>query len=480
MSLKKQAVSGLLWTFGQQFSVQIINFIVQIILARILLPEDFGLIAMLSVFIAVGVSLTDSGLTSSLIRTPNVDQGDYSTVFFMNLIGSIAIYLLLFITSPLIADFYNQPILIDIIRIYTLTFIIRAFAQVQQTKLTKEMNFKLQMMIQIPSVLVSGICGIAMAYQGYGVWTLVWMNLIQTGIVSIQLWIRTKWVPSFIFDWSKLKYHFNFGYKLTLSGLLSTVFNNIYNLVIGKYFSPTVLGYYNRADTLRMFPIQNISTALNKVTYPMFASIQDDNVKLKTAYKKLMTQVMYWLAPLIVLLVILAVPLFRFVLTEKWLPAVPYFQLLCVGGLLYPLHAYNLNILNVKGRSDLFLRLEIIKKIFITIGIVCVIPFGIYGLLYFQVFSSFISFYINTYYSGRMINYTIWEQMKDISPMLLLSISIGFVIFSSLKYLYMLNSLPDPLFIVIVSLAFMVLYLAFSYLLRIPALFDFKKLILKR
>src|SRR5690606_27639788 len=160
MSLKKQAVSGLLWTFGQQFSVQIINFIVQIILARILLPEDFGLIAMLSVFIAVGVSLTDSGLTSSLIRTPNVDQGDYSTVFFMNLIGSIAIYLLLFITSPLIADFYNQPILIDIIRIYTLTFIIRAFAQVQQTKLTKEMNFKLQMMIQIPSVLVSGICGI--------------------------------------------------------------------------------------------------------------------------------------------------------------------------------------------------------------------------------------------------------------------------------------------------------------------------------
>src|SRR5690606_19887533 len=240
------------------------------------------------------------------------------------------------------------------------------------------------------------------------------------------------------------------------------------------------LGYYNRADTLRMFPIQNISTALNKVTYPMFASIQDDNVKLKTAYKKLMTQVMYWLAPLIVLLVILAVPLFRFVLTEKWLPAVPYFQLLCVGGLLYPLHAYNLNILNVKGRSDLFLRLEIIKKIFITIGIVCVIPFGIYGLLYFQVFSSFISFYINTYYSGRMINYTIWEQMKDISPMLLLSISIGFVIFSSLKYLYMLNSLPDPLFIVIVSLAFMVLYLAFSYLLRILALFDFKKLILKR
>lgn len=480
MSLKKQAITGLLWTFTQQFSVQIINFVVQIILARILLPEDFGLIAMLTVFIAVGVSLSDSGLTSSLIRTTNPDQSDYSTVFFMNLIGAVLIYFLLFFTAPLIASFYSQPILEDVLKVYTITFIIRAFSQVQLTKLTKEMNFKLQMVIQIPSVIVAGIAGIYLARQGFGVWALVWMNLIQTGISSIQLWVRTRWFPSFIFDVNKLKYHFNFGYKLTLSGLLNTVFNNIYNLVIGKYFSATQLGYYNRADTLRMFPVQNLSTALNKVTYPMFATIQDDDIKLKIAYKKIMCQVLFWLAPLMILLMVLAEPIFRFVLTEKWLPAVPYFQLLCVSGILYPLHSYNLNILNVKGRSDLFLRLEIIKKIFIAVGIAIAIPFGIYGLLYFQVLSSFVAFYINTFFSGEMIRYSIREQIKDISPILVVSSIVGGAMFFGIRVLGDVVVLQDIFLIISASIIYMALYLAISYLFKIPSIFEFKKLILNR
>src|SRR5690606_27731920 len=205
MSLKRKTISGLFWTFTQQFSVQAINFLVQLVLARLLMPEDFGVIAMLSVFIAVGNSLVDSGLTSSLIRTKDTDQADYSTVFFMNLIASTGVYILLFSGAPLIADFFSQSVLTDIIRLYTVTFIIRAFSQVQQTKLTKEMRFKLQMTIQIPSVIISGVVGIIMAYHGMGVWALVWMNIIQTGVSSMQLWIRSGWRPSMIFDVGKLQ-----------------------------------------------------------------------------------------------------------------------------------------------------------------------------------------------------------------------------------------------------------------------------------
>lgn len=478
MSLKGKTVSGLFWTFSQQFSVQAINFVVQIILARILLPADFGLIAMLSVFIAIGSTLMDSGLTSSLIRTKNPNEADYSTVFFMNMVGSIVVYAILFVSAPAIASFFNQPLLEDIARIYTLSFIIRAFSQVQNTRLTKAMNFKLQMMIQLPSVIAAGAFGLFMAYRGMGVWTLVWMNLIQAALSSIQLWLRSGWRPKFVFDVEKLKYHFSFGYKLTLSGLLNTVFTNIYNLVIGKYFSAAQLGYYNRADTLRMFPVQNLSMALNKVTYPMFASIQDDNLKLRKAYQILMQQVIYWLAPAMALLIILAEPLFRLILTEKWLPAVPYFQLLCVSGVLYPIHSYNLNILNVKGRSDLFLRLEIIKKTIVVTGVFCAIPFGIYGLLYFQLISTVIAYFINTYYSGRMINYGPGKQLLDIIPTLGLAAVTGGIAWTAYYYFSQFH-IHDLGIILLVSFIYALCYFSLSIILKLQALTQFRSIMFK-
>lgn len=472
-------MSGLFWTFSQQFSVQGISFFVQIILARILMPSDFGLIAMLTVFIAIGNSLVDSGLTSSLIRTKDADQRDYSTVFFMNLVGSAIVYLILCFAAPFIAEFYNQPLLEGVLRVYTLTFIIRAFSQVQQTRLTKQMNFKLQMMIQVPSIIISGISGIYMAYQGLGVWALVWMNIIQSVIVTIQLWVRSKWHPSWVFDLNKLKYHFGFGYRLTLSGLLNTTFKQIYTVVIGKYFSSTMLGYYNRAETLRLLPVQNLSNALNKVTYPLFASLQDDDKKLKIAYQKLMQQVIFWLAPMMIGLMVLAEPLFRLLLTEKWVPAVPFFQLMCISGIMYPLHAYNLNILNVKGRSDLFLRLEIAKKTVTAIGIACAVPFGIYGLLYFQIISTFISFYINTYYSGRMIDYGIREQIQDILPMVALASFTGGILWFTLRWVLKQVVLPDWAILLSFGSFYSIIYFAGSFMLKMPALFDFKHLVLK-
>lgn len=481
MGLRQKTIGGLIWTFSQQFSVQAINFVVQLVLARLLLPEDFGLIAMLSVFIAMGVSLMDSGLTSSLIRTKDAGQRDYSTVFFMNLMASILIYIILFFIAPVIATFFDQPMLTPVIRAYTCTFIIRAFSQVQQTKLTKEMNFKLQMLIQIPSVIIAGVAGVIMAYKGMGVWSLVYMNIMQTSLSAIQLWIRTGWWPSREFDWQLLKKHFNFGYKLTLAGLLNTLFTNLYNIVIGKFFSAAQLGFYNRADTLRMFPVQNLATALNKVTYPMFSSIQDDDKKLKQVYRILMQQVMFWLAPLMAILIIVAEPLFVVVLTEKWLPAVPYFQWLCVAGLMYPLHAYNLNILNVKGRSDLFLRLEIIKKCIIAIGVAVAIPYGIYGLIYFQVVSTFVAYFINSYYSGKLIGYPATRQVLDIIPILALATAVGLLTWG-LQYSVTSShsNWPDWLVVLLLGTIYWGTYLFVGYALRFSAYKDFKTLILKQ
>jgi Membrane protein involved in the export of O-antigen and teichoic acid len=478
MSLRKKAVSGLFWTFSQQFGVQGINFVVSVLLARVLMPEAFGIIGMIAIFMAVGRTLMDSGLTSSLIRTPNADQLDYSTVFLINLGGSVIIYAILFFTSPLIAAFFDQEVLTDVIRVYCLTFIIRAFSGVQSARLTKEMNFKMQMTIQIPSLIGGGILGIYLAHQGYEVWSLVWMNVFQATLSSLQLWIRSGWTPSFAFSAERFQRHFGFGYKLTLSSIIDTIYQNLYNIVIAKFFSAAQLGYYTRAQSLKQLPVSNISTALNKVTYPMFAKIQDDNAKLKIAYKKAMQQVLFWVAPTLVILAAVAEPLFRFMLTEKWLPAVPYFQLLCVVGIMYPLNSYNLNILKVKGRSDLFLRLEIIKKAYITLGIFCAIPFGIYGLLYFQVISTFISFFINTYYSGRMINYPVTEQIRDIAPIITLA-GVIFGIASATDY-WLAPHTIDIIRVGTTSIIAFLLYLAFAVGFRLNSVKDFKNIVLQK
>jgi len=479
MNVKKQAVSGMIWTFSQQFSVQAINVLVGIILARILAPEVFGLIGMLAVFIAIGTSLTDSGMTSSLIRSNDNDQRDYSTVFYFNLLFSIVLYLILYFFAPLIADFYNQPILCDVTRVYTISFIIRAFVGVQTTILTKEMRFKEQMMMQIPSTIIGGIVGIVLAYNGYGVWSIVWMNLSQSFIFTVQHWIFAGWKPSFIIHKERLKYHLHFGYKLTLSGIIDTIYSNVYKIVIGKFFSASDLGYYSQAKNFQMLPVTNISTALNKVTYPLFASIKDDDNKLRRAYQKLLQQVMFWIAPLMILAIVIAKPLFVFMLTAKWLPAVPFFQLLCITGILYPFHTYNLNILNVKGRSDLFLKLEVIKKLFITIGICGAIFFGIYGLLIFQIISSIFSFWINTYYSGRFLSYPGKMQILEVSPILIIALVDGaFVWFLGLFLIKMYN---NNLFLVVsLSIIYIAVYLLASKLFKIPAILEFKKLILKQ
>lgn len=480
MELRKKTISGVIWTFSQQFSVQLIYFVVQIVLARLLAPSAFGLIAMLQIFLALGQSLIDSGMTSSLIRTQNVGQKDYSTVFFINIITSVGIYAIIFFCAPFIASFYQIALLQAVVRVYCLSFIIQALVGVQTTRLTKEMNFKLQMIMQIPSSVIGGVVGIILAYLGYGVWSLVWMNLTRAFVFMLQHWFYTDWRPVFIIDKERLKYHFGFGYKLTLSGLLDVIYTNSYNLIIGKLFSPTQLGYYNQADTFRMLPVNNLSSALGKVTYPMFASITDNDVKLKMAYKKIMSQVLFWIIPFMLLLIVIAKPLFIFVLGQKWAPAIPYFQILCVAAIAYPLHVYNLNIVNVKGRSDLFLKLEIIKKV-VGIAVIAIsLFFGMAGLLVAQVLFSFAAVYINTYYSGQMINYPLKEQLRDIYPMFLTGAITTAV--SWLLYNFLLNTLflSNVMQILLVGTFFFIMYLGISFLSKLTAFQDFVMIISKK
>lgn len=478
MSLKKEAVSSFFWVLLQQFSGQFIGFFVSIILARLILPSEFGLIAMLTVFIGLGSTFISSGLTQSLIRTSDPTEKDYSSIFYFNIAMGGLMYLLIFICSPWIARFYDQPILAEMIRVYGLIFIVQSFGMVQLAQLTKDMRFKVQMVISIPSLIVGSVVGIVMAFNNYGVWSLVWSGLIQTVVSNIQLWFYSKWRPKNQFEWATLKKHWKYGYKLLLSGVLNTVFSNIYALIIGKFFLPAQVGFYQRAESLKQLPVANISNALNRVTFPLFAKIQDDNVRLKAAYKKILQMVLYLVAPILLIMAALGEPLFRFLFTEKWLPAVPYFQILCINGILYPIHDYNLNILTVKGFSGLFLKLEVVKVIMISVVILVSIQFGIFGLLIGSVFHSIAALVVNTYYSGKLIQYGVFQQLLDVLPTVIIAFGCGLSVYfidQGLTY-----SINDFWRLLIGGSFGVVSYFCLTLIFKFDALIELKSILLKK
>lgn len=475
MSLKKQAVSGMAWTFAQQFGSQLISFVVGIILARLLLPSDFGAIAMFGVTIAIAGAIIDGGMASSLIRTKEADQKDLSTVFWFNIIVSLFLYGIIFITAPLVAKFYEVEILTPIIRVYSVVIVINSFVTVQSTTFIKELDFKTAFKIQLPSLLIGGVTGILMALNGFGIWSLVFYPIIQSTISAVQYWFYSKWRPSFVFDKEKFKYHFDYGYKLTVSGLLDTIFRNLYTVIIGKMFSPASLGYYNRADNLKQIPVNNLSAALNKVTFPLFVKISSDNEKLREVYKRLMKVVIFIISPVLCCMIVVAEPMIGFLLTDKWLPSAPYFRVLAIAGILFPIHSYNLNILKVKGRSDLFLRLEVIKKTLVILVLLFSFRYGIIGIIWGQVFCSVVAFFINTHYTGKILNYTSWHQTKDLLPTLVLSGFVGLGIyfldelyFFSYSYIFRL---------LLVAILYASVYLSAVYLLNFKEINYIKELI---
>jgi len=475
--LRKQTFSGLIWTFADTFLLRGVSFIGTIVIARLLGPTEFGLIGMISVFIAIGTSLVDSGLSSSLIRTQDANDTDFSTVFYLNLGMSFVVYLSLFLSAPYIALFYSQPILTDIIRLYCFSFIIAAFSSIQLAILDKEMQFRKMMLYNIPGVLIGVSVGIALGYLGYGVWSIVWMYLTIQIIQSLVLWSFSKWKPTRTFSKEKMKYHYGFGYKLMLSGLLDTVFKNIYNILIGKFFSVKSLGFYERANTFNEYPVSILTSIIARVSYPLMAKMQMEKERLAAVYKQLLQFTFFITAPLMLGAAAIAKPLFLLVLGTQWLPAVPFFKIICLASMLYPIHAFNINVLKVSGRSDLFLKLEIVKKIIVVISILIAFQFGIYGLVWSSVVTSFLSLIINTHYSSDLINYTTKNQLLDMLPTFLLSV----VIFIIMTYIVsLLETYSIYLQIILPTLIGFLFYILFNYLIKSVSLLFAIKLLKER
>jgi O-antigen/teichoic acid export membrane protein len=449
MSLKQKTVNGLVWSFIDNVAGQGITFIVGILLARLLSPAEFGLIGMVTIFIAISQSIIDSGFTQALIRKTDCSQSDYSTVFFFNLFIGILCYLILYLSAESISSFFKEPQLGPLLQILGTSLVISSLSIVHKAILTRDIDFKLQTRISVIASLVSGIVSLYLAFEGYGVWSLVYMTIIKQAFNTLLLWIWKKWRPTFIFDIISFREMGAFGSRLLVSGLIDTTYRNLYYLVIGRFFSASDLGYFTRADQFASLPAMNLTAGIQRVSYPVLSGIREDTGKLKDSYRKLIKGTM--LISFVVMMGISAVakPMILVLIGEKWSASIVYLQMLCLVSMFYPLHALNLNMLQVEGRSDLFLRLEIIKKIMAIPTIMIGIYFGIKAMIIGMMFNTIVAYYLNSFWSGRFIGYPIIDQIKDILPSFMLALFCSTVV-------YFAGELIDTSYIVILILQIMI------------------------
>ena len=431
-NIKQKAIKGVSWSFIDNIANSGITFLVGIVLARLLSPEEFGILGMIAVFIAVSNSIVDSGFSSALIRKVDIKNRDYNTVFYFNMVLGIILYILLYFSAPFISGFFNEPILIAVTRVMGLLLIINSFGIVQRTLLIKEVDFKTQTKVSLIASISSGIIGIGMAVAGYGVWSLVAQQIIRQLLNSIFLWVFNTWRPVFEFSTQSFKELFGFGSKLLVSGIIDTLYSNIYYVVIGKYFSANELGLFTRAKQFSLFISGNLTSIVQKVSYPLLCNMQNESNDelLKKTYQRIIKATMLVTFSCMLGLAAVAKPLILLLIGVKWIPSIVFLQILCFAAMLYPLHAINLNMLMVKGRSDLFLKLEIIKKIIGIAPVIIGIFYGIEIMLIGSVFVSFIAYFLNSYYSANLINYTTLDQIKDVLPTFLVALAVSFVMWS--------------------------------------------------
>jgi O-antigen/teichoic acid export membrane protein len=420
-NLKSKTFSGFLWNLSERVGVRIIQFLPTILLARLLTPEEFGLIGMLTIFIAVAGSFLDSGFSLALIQKKDATYLDECSIFYFNLLVGVLLTLVLYLAAPSIATFYNQPNLTVITRALSFGILIEAFDLIQTTRLTRALDFKTQLKTTFLGSLVSGVLGVVTAYLGYGVWSLVIQSLVDDLLSTAALWVLCDWRPALLFSLDSLKEMFGFGSRMLLSALISTFFDNIYQVVIGKLFPIASLGYYTRATSLKTVVIDTTSNTFGRVMFPALAHIQDNVERLKRAYRKSVLLATFVHFPLMIGLVIIARPLFIVLFSVKWLSAVTFFQLMCVAGLLFPLHLINLDILKVKGRSDLFFKLEVIKRALIVANIILTYRYGVNAMLAGQIVLTVLAYLLNSYYSERLIGYAMKSQIIDFTPALVYS-----------------------------------------------------------
>lgn len=455
-SLKDKTVKGLGWSAIDNVAQYAVSFLVSIILARLLSPEDYGLLGLVAIFTAVCTTIINGGFGTALIRKKEAKEDDYNTTFIVNLCMSLILYAIIFCCSPLIARFFNRYELVSLTRVSSLGMIIGALALVQQTRLTKRIDFKTQTKITIVATVTSGLIGIAMAATGFGVWALVAQSLSSQLVRTVLLWFFNKWVPKLRF--SKQSFHelFGFGWKMMVSGVLDTVWKELYQVVVGKFYSPATLGQYTRAKGFSQLFSSNLTSVVQRVTYPVLSSIQDDKTRMISAYRRIIKTTMFITAVCMFALGAISEPLIYCLIGAKWHEASIYLPLICISGSLYPLHAINLNMLQVQGRSDLFLGLEIIKKIIGLAPLLVGAFVGILPMLYVNIFTGIICYFLNSYFPGKLLGYNSWMQLKDVAP----SYGIATIVALSVwffKYLPISNWYILPIQIIVGIIVFLLL-----------------------
>lgn len=437
-SLKNKTIKGVGWSAADALLGQGVTFIVGLVLARLLSPDEYGLIGICLIFTTVLNGIVDSGFSNALIRKKNVTDEDYNTMFTTNMAISIVLYVLLFISAPFVSDFFHRIELTALVRVTGLILFFNALSITQVTILTKNIDFKTKTKASLVSAIISGVIGIAMAFMGYGVWSLVAQQLSKQLLYTLCLWVLSKWWPKFTFYKDSFKYMWGFGWKLLASGILNNVWNQLYQVVIGRCYTSSTLGHYTRANEYASIFSSNLTLIVQRVSYPVLAEIQDDKERMVQGYRKVIKITMFVTAVCMISLGAVSEPLIYTLIGTKWQEAATYLPLICISMSLYPLHAINLNILQVLGRSDIFLYLEILKKIVgivpIVIGIFC----GIYYMLLTSILTGVISLYLNTWYTGKTLNYSFWKQLRDIAPSyftaLVIALAVYFLKYLSLPY----------------------------------------------
>lgn len=426
--IKGKVVAGMTWTGIERLATQAIQFIIGIIIARILMPSDYGIVGMLAIFIAIAQTFLDSGFASALIQKKDRTDVDYSTVFYFNIVIALVLYGMFYVSAPWIASFYNMPVLTEVTRMTTLSLIISGLTIVQHAKLIIDLRFKHLALASIVSVSVSGVCGIIMAYNGFGVWALVYQGLISAASRTSILWLSSKWNPRLVFSVSSFKRLFSFGSKLLCSGMINTIYSNLYTLVIGKAFNAAEVGFYNRANQFATLPSNTVTQMVVNVNFPILSQMQDDNERLVKSYRKLLCAPLFILTPVLLGIAAVGYPLVEIVLGHKWLPCVPYLQILCIGCLFNPLTHINLNLLYVKGRSDLVLKLELIKKPIGFLILLISIPFGIWWMCFGAALYNAIAFIFNCHYTKKILNYGLFSQLRELSNIFINGVVMFFLV----------------------------------------------------
>lgn len=411
-------------------STQGIQFIVSIILARLLLPEDYGLIAIVTILTMLANVLVQNGFNTALIQKKDADEVDFSSVFYLSMLFAGLLYAILYFAAPFIADFYGSAQLIPVLRVLSLTLFFGAFNSIQNAYIARHMMFKKLFFSSLGAVIVSGVVGIIAAYSGWGVWALVAQQLTNQALILFILWFTVKWRPRLLFSIEKVKMLFAFGWKMLASTLIDTLYRDIRSLIIGKIYNPAMLGFYNRGEQFPRYIVNSINGSIQSVMFPAISSQQDDIARVKGITRRTIVTTSFIMFPVMIGLAAVAEPVIKIFLTDKWLQAVPFLQIFCVAYSLLPIHTSNQQAINALGRSDVFLKLEIIKK---TIGLIILgisIPFGIYAIAWGAFLGEAIASFVNAYPNLKLLNYSYIEQLEDIIPSLLLSVVMGAIVYT--------------------------------------------------